>query len=410
MLTAAHKFFGLTKEILRSEATLNELVSYPLPRQFYTGGGMQALRRRFQTDRNNYPDSSPTRSKDDYFNFEPPSPSITAPSMAGTTPGRGRTPAAKAPRKPQVMTEISANGGSGNNSDSNMVDADGDMTVGSTATRGPSERLDHASQQRQKVAVGDLAVSQGPNVGEAFYRPAKTPGLNRTETWRGQMSSTSLSKITGKAVLSEDIEDEEDLRDALVNCMAMSIGLMQPPDEPSNSYPSQSASMSISARGSPMLFPSGRPQPGGLGRAPFHNVLDMMNASTPESKNVGGLLRESLFNARVEDDEASSVSASMPGSSFAGGMNDVNFKILRDLGNHLDVLHYKKGSTLVREGETETGLYYVIDGFLDVSFGERRELTTGFYPGCSSRYRPICGYGYCQCWRATSSLWLCSGS
>jgi lysophospholipid hydrolase len=40
---------------------------------------------------------------------------------------------------------------------------------------------------------------------------------------------------------------------------------------------------------------------------------------------------------------------------------------LRDLENNLEILHYKKGSILVKEGERAQGLYYVIDGFLDVS-------------------------------------------
>jgi lysophospholipid hydrolase len=31
------------------------------------------------------------------------------------------------------------------------------------------------------------------------------------------------------------------------------------------------------------------------------------------------------------------------------------------------VLYFKKGTTLVKQGERSSGLYYVIDGFLDIS-------------------------------------------
>jgi lysophospholipid hydrolase len=116
------------------------------------------------------------------------------------------------------------------------------------------------------------------------------------------------------------------------------------------------------------MFPNGRPD-----RQTMGNVFNLMNAGTgQQSNNVSGLLRESLLHARLtgDGDDHSSISASVQ-DSF-GGATDVNATILRDLGNHIDVLYYKKGSVIVKEGERASGLYYVIDGFLDVS-GERME-------------------------------------
>jgi lysophospholipid hydrolase len=40
---------------------------------------------------------------------------------------------------------------------------------------------------------------------------------------------------------------------------------------------------------------------------------------------------------------------------------------MRDMGERIEVLYFKKGTTLVKQGERSSGLYYVIDGFLDVS-------------------------------------------
>ncbi|BEI83292.1 hypothetical protein CcaverHIS002_0311600 [Cutaneotrichosporon cavernicola] len=244
----AHKFLGLTKEILRSEATLNTLVSYPLPRDFYTGGGMQALREKFQPER--------------------------------------------------------------------------------------------ASAMRKEVTPGDLATTHGhdADVGDTYYRPLKTPGLPRMDTWRGRTPVSSNSFVGSR--LDSAIDDEGDLREALVNCIAKSIGLFQPANIQIDSSQGQAH---------PLFHPAQRAMLNG--RAAFGNVLDMMNASGPDNNNVSGLLRESLFRARVEEDEGSSVSASFRGESSHGIDSDVNQKILRDMAG----------------GERSSGLYYVIDGFLDVS-------------------------------------------
>lgn len=385
----AHKFLGLTKEILRSEATLNSLVSYPLPRHFYTGGGMQSLRNKFQ------PEAKVTRkfstpSTSDYFS-EQPSPTVKAPSLPSVTPVKSNTPASKFARlPPDELTPISTDmdkeshgrmfaspaptsGKASGSSSPRKKAASGSpkksdpFSPPPASTRSSGPFIRQVSSMRKEVTAGDLATTHGHDaeVGDTYYRPLKTPGLPRMDTYRGRTPVAS-SYFAGSR-LDTDADDEGDLREALVNCIAKSIGLFQPADihaESSQGQTSMAPSMTMSAQGSPMFHPAQRPTSNG--RPPFANVLDMMNASTPENTNVSGLLRESLLSARAEDDEASSVTASFQTSSFVGAGNDVNPKILRDLGEHIEVLYFKKGSTLVKQGERSSGLYYVIDGFLDV--------------------------------------------
>ncbi|GMK53516.1 hypothetical protein CspeluHIS016_0101020 [Cutaneotrichosporon spelunceum] len=342
----AHKFLGLTKEILRSEATLNSLVSYPLPRDFYTGGGMQALREKF------LPESVPSRnfsitSPDDYFS-EQPSPTVKAPSLPSSTPFKSNTPPADGCLiiKPEYLSP-------------SLASVQSPITV----TR-------QASAMRKEVTPGDLATMHGhdADVGDTYYRPLKTPGLPRMDTWRGRASVSSGSFAGSR--LDSAIDDEDDLREALVHCIAKSIGLFQPANIQTGSSQGQSSaapSRIMSAHGSPMFHPV--QSAASNGRTPFGNVLDMMKAPGSENNNVSDLLREKFLNARAEEDEASSVSASFRGESSQGtGMdNEVNEKILRDMGERIEVLYFKKGSTLVKQGERSSGLYYVIDGFLDVS-------------------------------------------
>ncbi|KLT44470.1 patatin-domain-containing protein [Cutaneotrichosporon oleaginosum] len=397
----AHKFLGLTKEILRSEATLNSLVSYPLPRYFYTGGGMQALREKFQ------PESKPTRkfsttSTSDYFS-EQPSPTVRAPSLPSSTPLKSNTPAAKLSRLPseliletdetsvgeEVISPVSMTSKSSKSKGSGsprkkaaagltitpaQTSADGSPVkpeyfspLPSSAQR-PNTFARQASAMRKEVTPGDLATTHGhdADVGDTYYRPLKTPGLPRMDTWRGR--TPVMSTTFGGSRLESDIDDEGDLRDALVSCIAKSIGLFQPANsqmETSQGQSSVAPSMAMSTQGSPMFHPAQRITSNG--RPPFGNVLDMMNASTPDNNNVSGLLRESLLKARADEDEASSVSASFRASSLHGAGSDVNQKIMKDMGERIEVLYFKKGSVLVKQGERSSGLYYVIDGFLDIS-------------------------------------------
>lgn len=221
---------------------------------------------------------------------------------------------------------------------------------------------------RKQVAAGDLAMSDmslnGEN-GGAYYRPsARTPGLPRMDTWRNTLPSShedwqndGIHVDTSPDEL--DVDDFE-LRDAVLLSIAKSIGLAQSENVDSMARSSIAPSVSaLSTPNSPMFPPNTR-----ASRSPFGNVLDMMNASSNNDNMLGGMLREAVMNAR-DRDEMSSVSASVHDSMHNGG--DANRSLLRDLEGNVEILFFKKGSTLVKEGERSPGIYYVIDGFLDVS-------------------------------------------
>jgi lysophospholipid hydrolase len=389
----AHKFLGLTREILRSESSLNTLVSHPLPTSFYTGGGMQALRERFQpadhrgdetfpSQRSSAGETNDSVTSRDYFNFEPASPTVKAPSLPSFTP-HATTPAATSSVHRNVtdtfgMTKI-------NQETSRSVPTVGPSTSSAmspdTAVRHSSKFVRRASAIRKQVAAGDLAMSSAggrDDNGGAYYRPsARTPGIPRMDTWRGTLSSSvnemSLHDHGGVHVEDPDVDDDGvdtfELRDAVLQCIARSIGLSQPIPE-SNVDTSHAPSVSAFSTPNSPLFPPNRPS----SRSPFGNVLDMMNASTHNENLIGGMLREAVNNARFgEGDEVSSVSASMQESGLGGtGLQDGR-DVLRDLEGNVEILYYKKGSVLVREGEKSPGIYYVIDGFLEVSqYGSTR--------------------------------------
>jgi lysophospholipid hydrolase len=61
---AAHKYLGLTTEVLRTEKAINDIACHPLPASFYEGGGLQYLRQRF--------DGMAADPEKDYFHYLTP--------------------------------------------------------------------------------------------------------------------------------------------------------------------------------------------------------------------------------------------------------------------------------------------------------------------------------------------------
>ncbi|WWD18608.1 lysophospholipase NTE1 [Kwoniella shandongensis] len=387
----AHKYLGLTREILRSESSLNSLVSHPLPASFYTGGGMQSLRDRFQPEaqakgHKNFPSvGSPPDSRvssRDYFNYVPASPTVKAPSLPSTTPKTGSTPTAKQGSFSsrgglQALSKIETDPESDSEKKEGSLPSIGPSTAAvfspDTAVRHTSPFMRRTSAMRKQVAAGDLAMATRnvpDDTGGAYYRPsAQTPGLPRMETWRGRFSgsTTDLAHQNGLSVSPSETEGspEEtgfDLKEAVLMSIARSIGLAQPSEGNIDLIGRGSIPPSVSALStpnSPMFPPNGKGS-----KAPYGNVLDMMNASTQNEGIIGGMLREAALKAG-RDDEASSVSASVQDSQFGVGNDDK--RVLKDLEGSVEILFFKKDSILVKEGERSPGMYYVIDGFLETS-------------------------------------------
>lgn len=226
---------------------------------------------------------------------------------------------------------------------------------------------------RKQVGAGDLAMSNLSGAGEGpYYRPkAQTPSLARMDTWRGRVNSGKTVKGDLREPASSDTEGDEafDLREAVMLSIAKSIGLVQPPQSVTN--PSGSASASAFSTPNSPMFPPASSRSGR--QAPFGNVLDMMNASRSSEGVIGGMMRESLFSGtQSAGDDDSSMHESM------GGMANPR-AVLAEMQGNVEILYFAKGKPLVKEGEKAAGLYYVIDGFLDVSCVAECADTTGIY-------------------------------
>ncbi|KAG0707597.1 hypothetical protein DFH29DRAFT_987596 [Suillus ampliporus] len=260
--SAAHRYLGLTTEVLRTEKAINEIACHPLPASFYEGGGLQYLRQRFDDVAIQGSDS-----ESDHFNLAP-SPGVASASAA-------------------ISRER--------------------LTDSPLAMRGLPIRT-----PRNQVQAGDLHTSTGQ--GSDGCKLARSfsildiPRLPKSDPFQTRMSG-----------------DEFDLREEVMSCIAKSIGLLQPP-----------MSGNDSIEDSPAL-------------PPFDNL-----------RSVNGML-PSPFGSLSLLDTADDGASSMTGTSAS-----TTTGYMSGLDNEVEILFFSAGSTLVKAGERNTGLYYVVEGFLDI--------------------------------------------
>ncbi|EIN14421.1 patatin-domain-containing protein [Punctularia strigosozonata HHB-11173 SS5] len=290
---AAHRYLGLTAEVLRTEKAINELACHPLPPSFYEGGGLQELRHRFDVKL----DEGDAELDTDYFSY----------GHAYTdSPGT----------LPIDIGSSNLNGISRTSSESTSIPSHDVTDRPSSST--PALRR-HLS--RYLVQAGDL---HSTGSGNANYRPS---GRNNRSTPRVPQSQLPRSHAAHKkGAQMEGGDDDFDLRDEVMSCIAKSIGLLQPP---------------LSGEASGPTSPAFPPTEGGKSRM------------TPFPSSFGSL---SLLD--MGDDTSSITGGTASSVVGTDGMSG--------LDNEVEILFFPAGSTLARAGERNAGLFYVIDGFLDI--------------------------------------------
>ncbi|KAI9057768.1 patatin-domain-containing protein [Trametes sanguinea] len=181
-----------------------------------------------------------------------------------------------------------------------------------------------AHGSRHFVQAGDLLTSTGHN-GEGPRPMARSvSGLFAMPTPRPDNPIDQAREYKAQRLSA----DEFDLREEVMSCIAKSIGLIQPP---------------ISGEESVEASPAFSPSDGGHSRT-----------SASAFKSSFGSL--SLLEL---GDDASSSRTESSSSIFADGY-------LSNLDNEVEILFFPAGSILAKAGERNTGLFYVIDGFLDM--------------------------------------------
>ncbi|KZO92752.1 patatin-domain-containing protein [Calocera viscosa TUFC12733] len=297
----AHKYLGLTTELLRTEKSINDLACHPLPTSFYEGGGMQRLRQRFAPELES--DKSSDSPDTDYFAYEPPSNNTTA----RNTPFVKPMPSLARTKMADIIT---------NSAPSTLSGATASReSSGMSYQKTPMTPAFPVRSSMNQVGAGDLFTMTNPSSEyvPSFNRPSSTTATPFLGPRRRGKSDASVQDIA--ALTMEDF----DLREEVMTCLARSIGLQQPSSPES-------------------MEPSPAVTPGNGGLAAYGSPLGPLSA------------------LQMPDD-----ASSMTGQSAANTSTGIPAVV----ENAIDILYFSAGSTLVHAGERNAGLFFVIDGFLE---------------------------------------------
>lgn len=310
-LATAHSYLGLTNEVLHTEKLMNRYTTYDLP-GYLRDAPLRRLKDKFAKER-------------ERTGFEE--------GMKGI-----------ALHNPSVGRRRRSNSGLRREAATHAYQAGAKPSLHNGAPNQPIMTSIADSEERSGISAGDLLTnSHAPRHDRhgsfGFSQPYQSPqGYIRREL-RTPLDSGSfnpfMTPIRGQIPLQrqESIDEDEIFRHAVLDCMFKAIGLTND----RNSMPKAS-----SVEQSPRLvsFDSKRQ------KAVFSNAFGFIDP----------------YEASADGDSESIISTPVSSLSTAANSN-----IIDDLTNDVEIVYFPQGSVLVEQGERNPGIYYVIDGFLDVS-------------------------------------------
>ncbi|KAF2226368.1 hypothetical protein BDZ85DRAFT_256049 [Elsinoe ampelina] len=323
-LATGHSYLGLTSEVLRTEKLMDRYTSYDLP-DFLRGEALERLKDKFRKE------------------SERVGPEESAKGIALHNPrANQRRRSSSSLRKDAVIQArlaVSAAAGSTSSTASPRTQPVQDTTT-PTKPRGSAFGID---EHRSGMSAGDLLTGSHPrrhgsrDSRMSFSQPYQTPRpLSRdAQTPMGSNNFNPFGNHMQRRMplQRQDSRSDDELafREQILECMLKAVGLTNSKDEfkPSASVPQSPRLVSYDSKRQ---------------KAVFNNAFGFMDSYDPYGDGETG--------------STASVSAFSTMSSGASA--------LRDLKHEVEIVYFPQGSVLVEKGERNPGLYYVIDGFLDV--------------------------------------------
>lgn len=305
-LSTGHAYLGLTSEVLRIERLMNKYTTYDLP-GFLKDAALQRLKDKFAKERERIGDEDGMK------------------GIALHNPATHRKRSGSGLRR-EVHTRLA--------SIRPTSAAPTEPTPRRSATMSPQE------QDRQGVSAGDLLTnhhfprnSRGRM--SSFSQPfSPTPPRRDGRTPLDSGSFNPFAQSGGRIPLQrqESLDEDAFFRESILDCMLKAIGLTNT----RNVVPKPD-----SVEQSPRLvsFDSRRQ------KAVFSNAFGFIDP----------------FEGSIDADTESVTSVPLSAISATNSRS-----IHEELVNDVEIVFFPKGSVLVEQGERNPGLYYVIDGFLDV--------------------------------------------
>lgn len=307
-LATGHAYLGLTSEVLRAEKLMNTYTTYDLP-GFLRDSALQRLKDKFSKETERIGPEEGMKG----IALHNPGAGRRRQSSVGLRKGAAAHARLAAARGASDLTaEVSSRVRSPESNSGNDKISAGDLLTNSSLPRGNNRTGRYSfSQPYNQDARRDARTPLDSGAFNPFASPLTRP--------------TALHR-------QESIDEATVFRESVLDCMFKAIGLT----DLENPLP-KAASVEQSPR--LVSFDAKRQ------KAVFSNAFGFMDP----------------FESRDGDSE--SVASASAYSTLSGVGHQ---SIVEEAVNDVEIVFFPKGAVLVEQGERNPGLYYIIDGFLDV--------------------------------------------
>ena len=315
-LATASSYLGLTSEVLRTEKQMNLYTTHDLPNHL-RGSALDRLKDKFKRERERLPEAEDSTK-----------------GMALHNPNAGHRRRSSSSLRRDLLAQVK------------LTAARGSLPI-------PKPNEPSTPQHRAQVSPGDLLANvQGPRIANrvpTLYSEARISSPIQTREVMSPLSHFDRSPFAQAPRMQlhrQESLDEDDLfRQSILSCITKSIGL----SNVRNALHTRADSVEQSPR---LTSYDPRRQ-----MATFTNAFGYID-SYDGSENG-------------ETESIASTSGISAGGSLLGSQT-----INQELSDDIEIVFFPKGAVLVEQGERNPGLYYVIDGFLDVGVPDDEKNST----------------------------------
>lgn len=311
-----YNYLGLTSEVLRTEKFMNRYTMYELPNHL-RGGALDRLKEKF-------------KSEQERAELEDSMKGIVL-HNPGAAAARRRRSSSSLRKEAAIHARLAAARG---------IPSPALDTASSPFRNKSGDMLNPRNLQRPKlqgaltseISIQPSPFSQGWTVSHPNTLELETPGI-------GEPSFNPFSKRAAKFMPDGTENEDMVFREAVLECMFKAIGL--------TGSTINIISGTESGDQSPRLVSYDAKRQ----KAVFTNAFGHLDA----------------YDGSHDGDTDSIASTSASGASTSGFVSGGISGVHNELKDDVEIVFFPKGAVLVEQGERNPGLYYVIDGFLDVS-------------------------------------------
>ncbi|KLU82716.1 lysophospholipase NTE1 [Magnaporthiopsis poae ATCC 64411] len=308
-LATAYNYLGLTRDVLQIEKSMIEYTTCELP-NFLRGDALDRLKEKFGKERERMGDSDCTK------------------GIALHNSSSGRRHSASASLRKEAALQALSN--RQRHTSSMTSQSNVSLPRGPKSTSGSGADLltnIHLSRNGGRPSTANMDAPSAST-------PAVPMEVDAVSPLSQRVSNPFVTQRHARISMNkrETVNEDGIFRESILECMFKAIGLT-----------TNTSGTSESTEGSPLL-----------------GSYDQIRQRVFSSHNAFGLIDPYGGSADGDADSITSGGTGLPNQA-------VNTRALaHDMRDEVEIVYFPKGSLLVEQGERNPGLYYVVDGFLDV--------------------------------------------